>query len=214
MLDWVYPPVCVSCRSLLPLGKSERYLCILCRDLFVPLAEQELDVSGKYFQAAYATYAYEGLMRELLLQMKFSPKKAAAHAMGELLAKQSLPAPQIQDTILVPLPMHPKKQRERGFNQAEILAYYIGKEHGIPVLSALIRTEDTPPQAGLHPKLRTENVKGVFSIAAGISVRAKHFTIIDDIYTTGASANEAADVLMANGAASVHVYALSVSLKS
>jgi ComF family protein len=185
---------------------------MLCRGLFTPLENPEIDSGGKLFNSAHAAYEYEGLLRELLLQMKFGPKRAVAHALGELWAGSGAAAP-LAGTVLVPLPMHPKKQRQRGFNQAEILAYYIVQAYGNPLEGALVRTVDTPPQAGLHARLRTENVKDVFAISPGFHAGGKAFTIIDDIYTTGASANEAARVLMAGGAESVHICAFSATMK-
>jgi len=146
-------------------------------------------------------------MRDLLHDLKFRRKKQIAQSMGKLWATHMKDMP---SGILVPLPLHHKKQRERGFNQAEILAQQLSARLNIPMENALVRVVDTPPQSGLHPRMRVENVADAFGIAPGAHVQGKSYIIIDDIYTTGASLNECAKVLTAAGAASVSCMTLSI----
>ena len=231
LLDWLYPPTCISCKSLLPLNHSARYICGACAVLFdgvvAPMCERcgvsvPEDVTlcsscyGKIFHFTYnrAAFPYDELIRDLMHEIKFRGKKRVAQGLGELwvstIRKEDIPP----EFILVPLPMHPAKQRERGFNQAEILANALSKGFNIPVENALVRTEDTPPQAGLHPKLRAENVRDVFAIHPNFDVGGKNYIIIDDIYTTGASLNECAKVLVFSGAAKVLCMTFAITVKN
>jgi len=227
LLDWLYPPICVGCRMIIALNLTQpRYMgmCAMCQSLFAPIegptckncgvpTEREVNrcVScfGKtfHFTQNRATFAYAEIVRDLLLELKFNQDKQIAHSLGKVWA---ICAPKIEDCILVPLPLHRKKQRERGFNQAEILARYLGERFNIPVENVVERVIDTPPQSGLHPRQRMENIEGAFAIAKNADVQGNKYIVIDDIYTTGASLNECARVLMVAGAVSVSSMTLCV----
>jgi len=206
-------------------------LCEMCQTLFEPItppicntcglpAENPVDrcVScyGKtfYFSANRAAFLYDELMRDLLHELKFRQNKQIAQSLGKLWAMHIGSITSDDNTFLAPLPLHPKKQRERGFNQAEVLAQHLSAGLNIPIEHALLRTVDTPPQSGLHPRQRIANVSGVFAIAKNINPQGKCYIIIDDIYTTGASLNECARVLKEAGAANISCMTLSVVEKS
>ena len=226
ILDWIYPPTCISCKNLLDLNnKPQRYLwlCSICEGLFEPIDENTCNICGKptqynicescrskkfYFDKNTAIYIYGDLIRDLLLSMKFRNKKHIAIGLGRLMAKQINEIP--QDAVLVPLPMHKKKQSERGFNQANIMADCIGEVYNIPIEKILIRIRDTPPQHGLHPAMRIENVNNAFDIKEGFCANDKHIIIIDDIFTSGSSINECARVLKQHGAKRVDSITLCV----
>jgi ComF family protein len=145
--------------------------------------------------------------------MKFRNKKRVAEGLGILWAEHAeIPSP--QNFTLIPMPMHPKKQRERGFNQAEILAFGISKKFGVPIENILTRIHDTPPQSELHPFQRAENVKGIFAIRKNENVCGKSFILIDDIFTTGASLNECAKTLKNAGANEILCMTLAISVKN
>ena len=227
LLDWLYPPACIACRSLIALSDPQprdMLLCEKCQTLFEPIVPPicktcgiptERDVErcvscfGKtfYFASNRAVFVYDGLMRDLLHDLKFRRRRQIAESLGKLWALCAFIPP---GTILVPLPLHPKKRRERGFNQAEVLTRQLAQRLNIPMENALVRVLDTPPQSGLHPRMRIENVAGAFDIAPGVDVTGKKYVIIDDIYTTGASLNECAKVLKAAGAAEVGCMTLSI----
>jgi len=227
LLDWLYPPTCIACRTLIALNEAQprdMRLCSKCQTLFEPIKPPicntcgiptERDVArcvscfGKtfFFTSGRAVFVYDDLMRDLLHDLKFRRKKQIAQSLGKLWATHMKDMP---DAILVPLPLHPKKERERGFNQAQILAQQLSARLNIPMENALERVVDTPPQSGLHPRMRMENVSGAFGIAPGANVHGKNYIIIDDIYTTGASLNECAKVLQAAGASDVSCMTLSI----
>jgi len=200
-------------------------LCAPCQSLFTPIegptckncgTPTERDVPrcvscfGKTFHITHsrATFVYDEIVRDLLLSLKFNEDKQIAHSLGKVWAIFG-EKPE-EEATFVPLPLHKKKQRERGFNQAEILARYLGEAWQMPVENLLERIVDTPPQSGLHPRQRLENVAGAFALKNGTAAKGKRYILIDDIYTTGASLNECARVLMAAGAESVSCFCLAV----
>ncbi|MCL2287094.1 MAG: ComF family protein [Firmicutes bacterium] len=230
ILDWLYPPTCIACGKLIPLNHKQPrdiLLCELCQTLFEPISAPVCNTCGIptenpvdrcvscygktfWFTNNRAAFLYDELMRDLLHELKFRQNKQIAHSLGKLWAVHMSNYQFDDNTFLVPLPLHPKKQRERGFNQAEILTRHLSSRLNIPTEYALIRIIDTPPQSGLHPRQRVENVTGAFQIAKDISVPGKNYIIIDDIYTTGASLNECARVLKDAGAANITCMTLSI----
>ena len=224
ILNWLYPPACIACKTRLPVNMGNFYICDRCEPLFEKVAQPSCKKCGQvlsaedencascfgkffYFESNVSAFIYDELMRDLLRDMKFRNKKRMATGLGLLWAK-SIEMPD-EEFVLTWLPMFPKKQRERGFNQAEVMAKMIAKEFGIPCRNILRRTVDTPAQSGLHPKLRQENVKDVFEMSG--SELGADIVIIDDIFTTGASLNECAKVLKEAGAGKIYAKTLALT---
>lgn len=232
-IDWIYPPRCISCRNPLPLQDKPRrklWLCSYCENLFIPLetpgcslcsvpveagVETCSSCYGKNFAFIHnrAGFEYDGLIRDLIRDIKFRRCKTIAQGLGQLWARNigmSIP----REAILVPLPMHKKKRRRRGFDQARILAEAISDATGLRLANLLERTQNTPPQSGLHPRQRAENVSGAFRINPKEKQSAKTIVLIDDIYTTGASLNECALTLKNAGANTISCMTLSITVKN
>ncbi|MFN3476411.1 MAG: ComF family protein, partial [Candidatus Methylomirabilales bacterium] len=109
---------------------------------------------------------------------------------------------------LVPVPLSPEREKERGFNQSLVLAEALGRRFDVPVeRKALVRVRPTRPQEG-NRKAREENVRGAFAVIRPERIAGKRILLIDDVYTTGATVNECAKVLMKAGAQEVAVYTL------
>jgi len=235
LLDWIYPPACVACSVLLPLNEPERFFCVRCKNLFdaiseplctrcgVPRLVQDEGATscpscfGKnyHFEKNFASFIYDEIMRELLHEIKFRDNKRVAEALGHLWAESCLHFPEnLASFTLIPMPMHPQKKRERGFNQAETLTRPLAAALKIPVENILIRTIDTPPQSEVHPSQRAENVRDVFEIRKNSQTIGKNFILTDDIFTTGASLNECARILKNSGAARVLCMTLAISVKN
>ena len=204
-------------------------MCANCQDLFEPIVPPQCakcSVKTKYnvprcaschskiffFENNHATFEYEELIRDMLHKVKFQNSIETAHCLGKLWASK-LQMQAESDAIVVPLPLHRNKLKTRGFNQANILAMHVAKKLALALEDVLERCVDTPPQSGLHPRQRVENVTDAFAIKQGVEVRGKHFIIVDDIYTTGASVNECARILKESGAASIHCATLVVVRK-
>lgn len=145
--------------------------------------------------------AYAGLLRDLLLRFKHKHELPLGPLLGSLLAAHPGLEGDTYDA-LVPLPLHPKRLRERGFNQSLELARPLALRLAAPVAPDFLRrTAHTAPQTSLHYNDRHSNVRGIF--AADAAVRDKRILLIDDVATTGATLEEAAKTLLAAGAANV-----------
>ncbi|MCL1884850.1 MAG: ComF family protein [Defluviitaleaceae bacterium] len=231
-LDWVYPPACNSCGMLISINERERFFCVHCEELFEAIEEPFCEICGVpssnmgkkcascagkkfFFEKNFSAFTYEELIRDLLLKMKFGGKKRIAMGLGKLwAAKLCTKTLFMENSFLLPMPMHRKKQRERGFNQAEIMTIPLSKALGIPISDALIRTVDTVPQSEVHFSQRVENVQDIFSIRRGEGVFGKNFILTDDIFTTGASLNECARTLKNAGASRVSCMTFAISVKN
>jgi ComF family protein len=136
--------------------------------------------------------------------LKYARRRALADALGQLLAERYPFAP---TAVLVPVPLHISRLRERGFNQAVLLARRLGRARGLAVVSrALVRTRATHAQPGLTAAARRTNLAGAFALRPGTVVAGLELVLIDDVLTTGATADACARVLSAAGAARVDVY--------
>lgn len=139
----------------------------------------------------------------LVQAMKYGHQLALAPTLAGLLAEAA--ATRERPDVLVPMPLHPLRLRERGFNQALELAKIIARQLGIPLLPrGAERTRATPPQVGLPWNERTANLRGAFS--SSLDYAGKHVAIVDDVMTTGASLNELAKALRRQGASEVSAW--------
>ena len=166
------------------------------------------------FTQAVAHGVYRDKLRSLLHLLKYDGMEALAKRLGVLLAEQVLAISDLPaDLLAVPVPLYGKKRRSRGFNQSERLARAVvsalrGRRPEMRVKLAaplLVRQRATESQAGLTPHERRENVRGAFFVPRPGTVRDRHVLLIDDIYTTGATARACSTALLRAGAASVWV---------
>lgn len=183
------PPYCVKCGQGLPPTDSGPGLCLRCRQ--VPL-----DIDG-----IRSPYLFVGTVREAVHAFKYRQLRALAPTLALLLhqylAAQPLPA----DTVMS-VPLHRRRLRERGYNQAALLARELGKLLGLPVVNALRRTRDAPPQArAATAEDRRRNVAQAFATSRPLEGRA--ILLVDDVCTTGATLEACARALKRAGAASV-----------
>jgi ComF family protein len=145
------------------------------------------------------------VVREALHALKFRGQRALAVPLGALLVEATragLPggAPQ----LLVPVPLHPRRERERGFNQAALLARRVGRAWGCAVRGdVLVRTVATRSQTELDAAARRANVRDAFRARRSALVEGRHVVLVDDVLTTGATLSECARCLRAAGAAAV-----------
>lgn len=161
------------------------------------------------FTYARAAARYDGVLRDALRALKFAGRRSLAAPMGDLLAEIGLAAlPLPSPDVLVPVPLHPARERERGFNQALLLARRVGRAWGVPAESLLRRTAATRPQADLSADERRANVRGAFSVRDRRGVAGRHVVVVDDIMTTGSTASACAAALREAGAAAVGVVAV------
>jgi ComF family protein len=219
LLDLLFPPRCVGCREM------GSVLCAKCRDEFeliepplcphcgrprtngrlCPLCQRDpLRISGVR-SVAY----FDGTLREAIHSFKYSNLQDLAIPLGELMSdyweKSPLPA-----EIIVPVPLHPDRLRERGYNQATLLARELGKSIGLPVSeNSLVRVRATRPQVDLNAQERKENVSDAFC-CSNMELKGKRVLLIDDVCTTGATLEACSIALRQVGALSVWALTLAM----
>jgi ComF family protein len=219
LVSFTLLPVCPSCWDHLPAQSGA--LCACCGELlaFDPLLANETlcrpcRSAPPPFRKAVAWGIYRDELRALLHLMKYDGMHPLSKRLSVLLAESILAIPDLPGEVtVVPVPLFGAKRQQRGFNQAEVLA-----RGAIPVLrhrrpelrlflapGILVRQRATQSQANLTPHQRRENVRGAFSVPWPEAIRDRHVLLIDDIYTTGATARACAQALRRAGAASVWV---------
>jgi len=154
----------------------------------------------------YCVGAYEGRLRELIHLFKYDSIEPLSKPLGNFL-RSGFPREAAFD-CMVPMPIHFRRRRERGFNQAELLALQLTTLSRLPVQKLIARSRYTPKQAGLSGKERRANVRDAFRVADASRVKGKRILLIDDVLTTGASANACALTLKRAGASSVAILVL------
>lgn len=209
VLDLVYPPACVlcggggsflcgTCEATLPRADGER-----CPRCWLPTGVEHCEPEAA-FTYLRSRYRYDGDVRRLILRLKFSRLSALAEPLGReigrLIVEEGL-----EVDGLVPVPLRTLRQRERGFNQAAMLAKEAASLCDVPVLNLLKRTGDAMPQARTaSAEERRRNVQGAFSLRRKRhDVQGMRLLLVDDVATTGATLDACARVLLAAGAASV-----------
>lgn len=168
---------------------DEHDLCTVCRESLVN------------FDACYSFGSFEGPLQKLIHLYKYGKIESLAHPLGRLLI-EALPSCEPVDVVIA-MPMHWRKQWERGFNQAELLAGPVARHLGASLRTNLQRTRYTKPQAGLSEAERQANLKGSFRVKRPEGVSGKRILLIDDVFTTGATLRVAAAALKDAGAARV-----------
>lgn len=222
LLHFLLPAFCLFCQRPLPPGPA--VLCHSCWDTLPWLPAlicarcgapfqgvvapgalcQECLLQPPPFTRARAVVFYDGPVREAVHRFKYG--RSFVH--GRLLRQLLQQAPEIQAIareaeLLVPVPLHPRRLRQRGFNQALYLARAFP---AVPLArQTLIRPRDTRPQTELSPAERRRNVRGAFQVTRPEVVAGKKVVVLDDVYTTGATVRECAKTLLRAGAARVEV---------
>ena len=163
--------------------------------------------------------AYEGVFQSLIHKIKYQGEAALCFDLAIVLDKLTgeFLKPEI-NYLLLPIPLHPKRRRERGYNQCELLAKALCRRKGKAALTykpLLLRAKDTPPQHSLTRQERIANVKSVFALKKGAAntIKDRHVILLDDVLTSGATAHEAALLLLSAGAREVVVLTLARTIK-
>jgi ComF family protein len=172
------------------------------------------------FERAVAYGSYDGGLRELIHLLKYSGVRPAARVLGRMLAEAIAtlePDFPSSSVLMIPVPLYKGKRRQRGFNQAELIAREALKFRPVQglqlVVNNLQRTRPTHSQIGLTSHQRRENMRGAFAVARAAEVTGKSVLLVDDVYTTGTTASECARVLRRAGAAQVWVATVARTLK-
>lgn len=169
------------------------------------------------FTRARSTGVYDGTLLALIHRFKYHGRSELARPLGELLFRTYTRYWEASDIdLIIPVPLHPRKLRRRGFNQSYLLVakwprYFSGENggHRVEIRADLLRrVRWTTPQTGLGRRERQNNIKGAFSLTDGVNVGNRSVLLVDDVYTTGATVTECARVLLKGSATRVDVLTL------
>ncbi len=206
--EWCAPPgggLCAGCRRDLPL--ADQVACAGCGSAAARTGAFCASCAGAYaFETVVAAAAYAGAARQLVRRFKYRADFSAGRLLADLLAARlaSRPGPGVD--LLVPVPLHRGRLASRGYNQAALLARGCGRRLGLPVaVSALGRSRGTRVLAGLNRSERASELRGAFAVRAPGSVVGRRVLLVDDVLTTGATADGCSRALRAAGAAWVGV---------
>jgi ComF family protein len=225
--DVFFPPTCVHCRGLVEAG-AYRHLCQRCACLLDFVRPPHCPTCGHPFYGAdeagpaclhcaalapafrsgCTAVLFRGPARALVLELKYH---GGRHVLGDIEAifrRSPSVLARARGAVLVPVPLHPRKQRERGYNQSALLAAALARAVGgkARVEKILRRVVDTPSQTAFDRRSRRENLKNAFALdrRAGLNP-SLHYLLVDDVFTTGSTLNSCARVLRRSGCLNLDV---------
>jgi len=225
----MFPPQCLGCAEILYPSAGQIFcqacsneirlitgrICPVCGTVF-PDSPAPGHVCGDclenktYFSRARAVFRYETLILNAIHQFKYGRNISVGETLASFMAGFSFSDIDFPDySLIIPVPLHIKRLRERGFNQSLILARALEKKHRIPVdFSVLKRKKFTTTQAGSNRNERKSNIKNAFEVRNCKNIAGKNIILVDDVYTTGVTVNECAKMLVMAGVQKVSVLTL------
>ncbi len=220
-LNLFFPLFCVICNE--PLEPGNRvFLCSGClaqvKRMRKPVCEKcgrpdctgvckECRKTHQYYSIARAAGIYDGVLRECIHKLKYGRELYLAKILVSLMVDTLKELPELaQGDLIIPVPLHRVRERERGFNQAYLLTKGISNVLKIGVSSGnLGRVRETTPQIDLPRSVRLSNVRGIFGVRDSSEFNGKKLLLIDDVFTTGSTVNECSKTLIEAGASKVSV---------
>jgi len=234
LAELLFPSLCLSCGQILPERGGHPFcpdcysgirfitapLCPVC-GIPYPAEESPDHTCGDCLQnkrnigTARSLGIYKSVLLDAIHAFKYGGNLALGESLGRLMADHDYPSFRIDDySLIVPVPLHPRRLRQRGFNQSVILAREIARRHGIAMeFRTLRRVVDTESQAGLKKEERRSNIRKAFGMSDPDRVSGKHVLLVDDVYTTGSTLGECARTLLKGGAESVGALTLARAIQ-
>ena len=225
----LFPSCCGICSSFLE-SFEEKVICNKCWEKVVPYRGQICIKCGKVIKSSFnqphycqdcltnppifslhrSFGKYEGVLKDIILLFKFKRKRILGKKLSYLIYKILKTNPIfLKSDVIIPVPLHPRREKQRGFNQCEVMAIELEKLTNIRFLKdVLIKIKDTPPQSSLDLKKRKNNVKGAFHVKNSFYIYRKNILLIDDIYTSGSTVLECSKILKKAGAKEIFVFTL------
>lgn len=216
-ISLLFPDVCIACNEVLNSG--EQHLCSGCL-LTLPLAgEYSSDPSANRLWGkvpvklclSYLKFQKESRVQNILFAIKYKGRKDSAEFLGQVYGKR-LTVLRKEFDMLVPVPLHRKKLKKRGYNQSEWIAKGIGKSLELEVSNVLLRNKFTGSQTVKSRLKRWLNVEHTYEVADKEKVKGKKILLVDDVITTGATLEACANALLESGAGEVGVVTLAVAI--
>lgn len=227
LLGLIFPPRCAVCGDVLALEERKGFLCTSCQTDIpyipkhtCPHCGGETDRAG-FCDSCLKPYAFESAcmafpfeeVRDAIHLFKYEGGIAIGKGLGKLMAEYLLAEHEellVKTDVMLAVPLHPAKEKRRGFNQTHILCERISAETGLIFQrEGLIRNRDTISQSTLSPEERKDNLKDAFHVTADFV--GKRILLVDDVFTTGHTCNECARALYRAGAAEVMIFCLAAA---
>jgi competence protein ComFC len=213
VFDFVYPPECLLCGGGFERG---RWLCPGClgrildsRRIVIHARQEDFPyLTGKlYFDGVYTAWEFDKDLEMLIHGAKYSGMKNLARFLGETAGEALVKDPVFTGfpfQVMIPIPLHRLRQRERGYNQSRCVCEGLSKKLGVPILpDVLYRKRHTQTQTGKSGEERQENVRDAFGATSPVGIRGRTVLVVDDVMTTGSTMNCCAKTLKEAGAESV-----------
>jgi ComF family protein len=221
LADFTWPNLCLLCEA--PLLNGEKHLCIKC---IYHLPQTNMDdltnnksterLSGRFaFEKAYAAFKYDkdSKIQKLLELIKYKGEKKMAVHLGQLCAQKALELGLFKDIdCIIPVPLHPKKFKKRGYNQSEMLAIGLNHSLNVPILTdTLMRTKNQQSQTSKNLWDRWKNTQTNFQLSTTAQIEGKHLLLIDDVLTSGSTLEACAKVLLSIPNVKISIFTLAIA---
>ena len=205
LLEFIFPKRCIICGKILELNTIEKqeFACNNCKKKLEYISREMSvrKVVNKYYDYFYFSYKYEGTIRDLLLNYKFSNKRFLYDFLSYKISNELKLFTLEKIDLIIYVPISYKRFLERGFNQSFLIAKRVSKSLNVPLFRfILIKTKHNQTQSLLSKKERIINTQNVYKVLFKDFIKSKNILLVDDIYTTGATCNECAKVLKKAGA--------------
>ena len=217
VLDLIIPPACLACHQRL--SSRQTYLCPDCESKIEVAHQVGCPKCGGKTEAGFCTHCrdinysfefarsalqYKTPLPDLIHSFKYKEMRSIGNFLADRMAKAAKDYPPFEEyTDVVAIPLHPVRKRERGYNQSEIIARRLARKLGKNYLDCISRARYTKSQTNLERKDRFKNLSNAFIVKKASQVKGKSLILVDDVFTTGSTMNEASRALYSAGAAKV-----------
>jgi ComF family protein len=216
LAELIYPNLCRCCLEN-GIKKDNNYFCVACHSKMPythDIDKIDNDLMYHFYgrvpierATALLWYAEGGVVQQMIHNMKYKGIKEIGFQLGTILGKNIFESGLYKSIdLFIPVPMHYKKQMQRGFNQAELIAESISNETNVPYFkNILVKEKETITQTRKSRKERVLNTSSIYNVMNRSAIKGKHIMIVDDVVTTGSTIEACATVLLKNGAAQISV---------
>ena len=213
-----FPRVCSACRGALE--QNSQLICARCAvklprtgyhlDPENPIAQRFFGLLPVSHALAYLHFSKGGMVQELLHQLKYKGQFGVGELLGRWYGRELREVGLAEEwDVIIPIPLHPRKQKRRGYNQSDAIAFGLASTLKIPAITdAVVRQQSTDTQTRKNRSERYKNMSGVFAVRQAEAIAGKRILLVDDVMTTGATLIACGEVLMKSGARTLSVATL------
>lgn len=219
-IDLILSPTCFSCSERL--DRAQDVLCRSCQEKAIPLSDNtcprchtlmvdgicpSCDTGEILYDFAHSAWLFQGPVKDVIHYFKYQHYSSLSTWLGEGMYRAYQEQAELHNCdVITPVPLYFTRKKDRGYNQSELLARYLSKKSAIPYERLLKRTRYTASQTLLSKAEREHNLDGAFALRRNQDVSGKRILLIDDVFTTGTTANQIATLLKEHGAKEVNIF--------